>query len=103
MDRQSILDTVIARLNAQGAPGRQHNGIFYRTNDGRKTALGCLIPDDIYSDAIEDCDPHDLPSYIYDAIGAEDDDDIAFLAALEGTHGCPTRECRRDRFKVGGS
>lgn len=86
MDRQAILDTVIARLHAQGAPGRQANGIFYHTADGRKTALGCLIPDALYNDALEDREPHELPPYIYDHIGAEDDADIAFLVDLEGTH-----------------
>lgn len=86
MDRQAILDTVIERLHAQGAPGRQANGIFYHTADGRKTALGCLIPDALYNDAIEDRDPDNLPLYIYDEIGAEGGDDIAFLADLEGTH-----------------
>lgn len=86
MDRQAILETVIARLHAQGAPGRQANGTFYHTADGRKTALGCLIPDALYNDSLEDREPHELPPYIYDHIGAEDDADIAFLAGLEATH-----------------
>ena len=86
MDKQAILDRVIAFLHAQGGPGRQHNGCFYRTDDGRRSALGCLIPDEVYSDDLEDRDPADLPRRVFDALDAESDDEIAFLIALETAH-----------------
>ncbi len=86
MDKQAILDRVIAFLHAQGAPGRQHNGCFYRTDDGRRSALGCLIPDAVYTDDLEDRDPADLPRRVFDALDAESDDEIAFLVALETAH-----------------
>jgi len=86
MDKQAILDRVIAFLHAQGGPGRQHNGCFYRTDDRRRSALGCLIPDEVYSDDLEDRDPADLPRRVFDALDAESEDEIAFLIALETAH-----------------
>lgn len=86
MDKQATLDRVIAFLHAQGGPGRQHNGCFYRTDDGRRSALGCLIPDAVYTDDLEDRDPADLPRRVFDALDAESDDEIAFLIALETAH-----------------
>ena len=81
-----MLDRVIAALHAQGGPARQHNGCFYRTSDGRCSALGSLIGDDLYADDIEDCDPAHLPRIIYDWLGADRHDDIAFLVAIETAH-----------------
>ena len=86
MNKQAVLDRVITFMRAQGGPGRQHNGCFYRTNDGRKSALGCLIADKYYADDLEDRDPADLPRYVFDSLDAETDDEIAFLVAIETAH-----------------
>lgn len=96
MDKQTILDRVAAFLHAQGGPGRQHNGCFYRTCDGRKSALGSLIPDELYNEALEDREPADLPRYIFDALDAESDDEIAFLVGLETAHDTAARSSGAD-------
>ena len=82
---------MIKFLHQQGGPGQQHNGCFYRTCDGRKSALGSLIPDDLYTDGLEDFDPADLPRYIFDALDADTDEDIAFLVAMEAAHNAAAR------------
>ncbi len=94
MDKQAVFDRVVALIHAQGGPGCQHNGCFYRTGDGRKSAIGCLIPDEIYSDALEDCDPSNLPRYVLDEMDAESADEIGFLAALEASHDSTARSSR---------
>lgn len=86
MNKQATLNQVIRFLHAQGGPGCQPNGCFYRTGDGRKSALGCLIPDDLYSDSLEDRDPADLPPYVFDALNVETDEDVEFLVELETAH-----------------
>lgn len=58
MTPQEIFDTVSDHLFAQGAPSRQENeegGITcaYRGNDGRKCAIGVLIPDNIYDPVMD--------------------------------------------------
>ncbi len=90
------MDHVIEFLHAQGGPGQQHNGCFYRTCDGRKSALGSLIPNDLYTDELEDCDPASLPRYIFDALDADSDEEIEFLVALEVAHDVAARRSRAD-------
>jgi hypothetical protein len=86
MNKQAVLDQVIAFIHAQGGPGQQHNGCFYRTSDGRKSAIGCLIPDEIYSGSLEDYDPSQLPRHVLDTLDADSDCEIEFLVLLESAH-----------------
>jgi hypothetical protein len=56
---QEIFDQVAKHMLAQNAPAVYINqdgdrNCLYRTFDGRKCAVGCLIADDEYSSAIED-------------------------------------------------
>ena len=53
MTRQEIFDTIVAHLHAQGQPAISGSSCFYRSPTGLKCAVGCLIPDDKYSQEIE--------------------------------------------------
>lgn len=60
---QEVYDTVVQHLYAQGgksygdfpddAGAKGSSGCLYRSPDGRKCAVGALIPDDIYEEAME--------------------------------------------------
>lgn len=54
MDAQQILDTVAAHLRAQKACATNGDKCAYRAPDGRKCALGVLIPDELYESRFED-------------------------------------------------
>lgn len=58
MDRQAIFNTVKAHLLAQGRKAEREGydgypGCVYRADNGDKCAVGCLIPDDLYSPKME--------------------------------------------------
>lgn len=54
MDRQAIFNKVKAHLLAQNARALNSYGLcMYRTEDGKKCAIGCLIPDDKYAHEME--------------------------------------------------
>lgn len=54
MNRQEILNTVYFHLKAQGKQALSSSGnCVYLTDYGLKCAIGCLIPDDLYSESIE--------------------------------------------------
>lgn len=48
MTEQEIYDTVCAHLAKQGMRSIEHGRCQYRDRAGRKCAIGCLIPDDLY-------------------------------------------------------
>lgn len=54
MTAQEIFDTVVTRLRAQGAQAWDLGVCKYRAPDGRKCAVGHLIPDCIYDRRMED-------------------------------------------------
>lgn len=49
---QEIFDTVVTFLVKQGKRAVEL-GCMYRTEDGLKCAVGCLIPDELYKDEME--------------------------------------------------
>lgn len=59
MNRQEVFDTVAEHLAKQGKAARKDNDAdipyqcMYRAPDGSKCAVGILIPDHVYTDAIE--------------------------------------------------
>ena len=54
MTRQEIFDKVVAHFAVQRAPAVDDEGAcLYRTDDGRKCAVGALIPDDAYDPKCE--------------------------------------------------
>lgn len=54
MTGQEVFDRVVAHLRAQGEKAISGTGLcLYRGADGRKCAVGCLIPDELYTPAVE--------------------------------------------------
>lgn len=54
MTNQEIFDTVYRHLLSQGKRAKTEDGdCVYRTEDGAKCAVGCLIPDELYMSDIE--------------------------------------------------
>jgi hypothetical protein len=52
---QQVFDVVVEHLMTQGAVSWscEFNGCVYRSADGKKCAIGCLIPDSKYSPSLE--------------------------------------------------
>jgi hypothetical protein len=54
MTKQEIFDTVALHLIKQGKQSADATGdCFYRSPDGLKCAVGCLIPDEVYRPEME--------------------------------------------------
>jgi hypothetical protein len=54
MTKQEIFDTVAIHLIKQGKQSADASGAcFYRSPDGLKCAVGCLIPDEVYRPKME--------------------------------------------------
>jgi hypothetical protein len=58
MTKQEIFDHVLTHLRKQGKPAINETDsgediCAYRTDDGLKCAVGCLIPDDKYNEDLE--------------------------------------------------
>lgn len=53
MNNQEVFDKVVEHLVAQGQPAREGFKCFYRGPNGTKCAVGCLIPDELYDEAME--------------------------------------------------
>jgi hypothetical protein len=53
MQKQEIFDKVATHLFTQGKQAMNGEACQYRAEDGTMCAVGCLIPDEIYSPAIE--------------------------------------------------
>ncbi len=90
--KQEMFNMVVTHLRAQGRRAQIANGLCrYRTDTGLKCAIGCLIPDELYSPWLENSLTSDLlsrpglrelltPS---DAPGLDAGD---FLAGLQRAH-----------------
>lgn len=50
---QEIFNKVAAHLLTQGRPAREEDRCRYRTTNGLSCAVGCLIPDELYSPSFE--------------------------------------------------
>jgi hypothetical protein len=53
MTNQEIFDKVVHHLLTQGKPALEGGSCRYRTADGLKCAIGCLITDDAYDASLE--------------------------------------------------
>lgn len=51
--KQETFDTVVAHLRKQGQKSLYNGRCRYRTPDGLKCAVGCLIPDSEYDEGLE--------------------------------------------------
>ena len=54
MDEQTIYDTVCAHLAQQKQRAASNGKCLYRTPDGMRCAVGCLIPDELYDPRMDD-------------------------------------------------
>lgn len=54
MTAQKIFDKIVTHLRTQNAVSATANGLcLYRSPDGKKCAVGCMIPDDVYDPDME--------------------------------------------------
>lgn len=94
MDRQRIYETVRAHLAVQGrrAVIIKEDGkpvCAYRTPEGRKCAIGCLIPDELYDADMESrgaVSVLKLFPKVAQHLGVADHKDEGFLLALQCAH-----------------
>lgn len=96
LKRQEIFNTVYTGLRAQGFEPSivMDDACAYRGQEGRKCAIGFLIPDDRYSEDLEGCNPWTLESagYFSSKFGKIDADpekkaeDVFFLNQLQSLH-----------------
>jgi hypothetical protein len=76
LDRQKAFNTAYHGLAAQGfEQSRTAAGCAYRAHDGKRCALGYLIPDSIYHPKFEGLGPCKLPQEFFDYIGAQKSED----------------------------
>lgn len=52
MTPQEIFDKVVVHLAIQGKQATEDNVCTYKSKDGLKCAVGCLIPDELYNDTM---------------------------------------------------
>ena len=97
MTRQDLFDTVVRHLRAQKqrAVAKQGRSMCaYRTPDGLKCAIGCLIPDELYDPLFEGksafwllTDDGPKARAVRDNCGASTDQTVvALLASLQDVH-----------------
>jgi hypothetical protein len=60
MTRQEIFDKVVAHFAVQRVAAAEYGMCMYRTPDGRKCAIGALIPDEAYNPNCEAAPVSDL-------------------------------------------
>lgn len=53
MTPQELINKVYSHLIKQGGPSQNNGSCAYRAPDGRQCAIGCLIPDELYSPEME--------------------------------------------------
>jgi hypothetical protein len=91
MTNQEIFDFVVRALLKQGRPAYDGNQCRYRTSDGRKCAIGHLIPDEKYTPAMESYSP--TREVVYKGLPFEASGILqVFLKDLQFTHDSPA--CR---------
>jgi hypothetical protein len=93
MTQQEIFDTVAKHLFTQGRQGKNNfaASCSYRAQDGSTCAVGCLIPDNLYSPAIESASYsyfgdslEQARRDVFEYLGGKENED--FLYALQRLH-----------------
>lgn len=88
MNKQEVFDKIATHLLTQNSAAYDW-GCKYRTNDGRKCAIGCLIPDHLYDSNIEGLSlsgNNRLISILENVLGQLDDIDHKILRDLQDLH-----------------
>lgn len=94
MNRQWFFDTSAKYLLAQNEKAIDGNySCRYRTDDGKKCALGAVLPDELYCPAYEGEAPGLTPGVsafknraLAGALGLETENDVSFARALQRVH-----------------
>lgn len=92
MTTQQVFDTVIEHLIKQGKQAKASTGhCSYRTTDGLKCAVGCLIPDELYNPILEGRSVEGIRSitlrqYIYPTLYTFIDKNFDILQDLQSLH-----------------
>lgn len=68
LSTQEIFDKIIVHLSEQKVPARNENDCVYRTLDGRRCAVGGLIPEDKYDPIIEGISVVDAEELVDDLV-----------------------------------
>jgi hypothetical protein len=85
MTKQEIFDTVAIHLIKQGKKSVGDDGkCKFRTPEGLKCAVGCLIPDEVYDPSMEDESVESL-IYAHDALDFLNPNAL-FLLKLQSAH-----------------
>lgn len=89
MNRQEVFDKVLNHLLKQGRKSVDSDGrCLYRAPNGDKCAIGCLIPDELYTPELEGNGANmpiieDVLHKIYPDVT---DEDVLFLLDLQDLH-----------------
>jgi hypothetical protein len=87
MNAQEIFDTVVTHLYTQGKQaGNGEGGCLYRTDEGLKCAVGCLIPYDQYHHSMEGRTVESLQSLLPPYLLPHQ----SLLTNLQGVHDAPS-------------
>jgi len=78
--------------------GRFVSGCMYRSSEGLKCAIGCLIPDELYDPKYEGVQVKNLPMEILDKIGLNQNDYL-FLSRLQLLHDTYQPDEWKERLK----
>jgi hypothetical protein len=81
--KQDVFDTVLNHIRKQGPAVTAHGTCAYRTEEGKSCAIGCLIPDDLYTEAMEGASGWALTTSINDRDFAYDKADAALVSAMK--------------------
>lgn len=61
LSNQGIFDAIVTHLRKQGRKAQNYRGTcFYRAPNGDECAFGCIIPDNVYADRLENVSAHAL-------------------------------------------
>lgn len=82
--KQETFNKVAEHLITQWAKAEGEYGFAYHAPDGKKCAVGCLIPDEIYDPDLEGQLAYDFPDTLIEAIAPDGDRDM--LRDLQQVH-----------------
>ena len=89
MTDQTMFDTVVAHLLTQNKRSMDYEGTCrYRSDDGTKCAIGCLISDDMYEEGLEGNGVRELLASDFKFSSYLQQFDLKLLIALQLTHDC---------------
>ena len=88
---QELFDTVAGHLLRQAKKSMDSKRCLYRSKDGLKCAVGCLLTDAVYSEFMEGTNVRDIVDVLNASVGRDlTPEELDLLSGLQGVHdGCP--------------